>query len=562
MAKALPGRYLRNIERLAYLIALWSFLVLFFETIISYYAPYQQVEIYTAIANLLFLAFSTMARIWGGDALRDYRHVMFDLVLFIPGVILLFFQPKILIFLLLIRQTYFFLQYLLFRAMEGKLFKLLSDNPPVSLMLSFALVIVVGTVLLMLPSANVAHRVTAPIDALFIATSATCVTGLAVFDIGSTLTLMGQLVVLLLIQIGGLGIMTISTAFALIMGQRLTLKLENIMYSVMGKDRRLDIFQLLKSVILVTAIIELVGAALLFFVFSREMDPAQAIYHSVFHSVSAFCNAGFSLFPDSLIRYVEHPLLNVVITILITLGGVGFAVIIDLYHRFFSRDNHKLSLHSKLVLVTTLALLLIGAVGFFWAEYNNTMRGFDLDKRLFSSWFQSTSSRTAGFDTIACERISPATVLICQALMFVGASPGSTGGGMKTTTLALLVISVISIFRGRRELTVFNRKIPMSNLREAVALISLITFILLLSTFLLLITEHKAFDKVAFEAISAFSTCGLSMGITPYLTHLGKFIIILLMYIGRIGPLTMIYALSMRKVQPRLSYAEEKVMIG
>lgn len=562
MADAVQGRYLQNIERLAYLIAIWSFLVLFFETIISYYAPYKQVEIYTALANLLFLGLSTLARILGGDALKDNKRVMFDLVLFIPGVILLFIQPKILIFLLLIRQTYFFLQYLLFRAMEGKLFRILSDNPPVSLMLSFALVIFVGTVLLMLPSASVAHRVTAPIDALFIATSATCVTGLAVFDIGSTLTLMGQLVVLLLIQIGGLGIMTISTAFALIMGQRLTLKLENIMYSVMGKYRRLDIFQLLKSVILVTVIIELVGAALLFFVFSREMSPAQAIYHSIFHSVSAFCNAGFSLFPDSLTHYVEQPLLNVVITLLIILGGIGFAVIIDLYHRFFTRANHKLSLHSKVVLTTTAALLLLGFIGFFWAEYNNTMAGFDLDKRLFSSWFQSTSSRTAGFDTIAFEEISPATVLVCQALMFVGASPGSTGGGMKTTTLALLVISVISLLRGRRELTVFNRKIPMQNLREAVALLSLITFILLLSTFILLLVEGKTFSTVSFEAISAFSTCGLSMGITPFLTNLGKFIIILLMYIGRIGPLTMIYALSMRKVQPRLSYAEEKIVIG
>ncbi|HRX76766.1 MAG TPA: potassium transporter TrkG, partial [Candidatus Cloacimonadota bacterium] len=387
--------------------------------------------------------------------------------------------------------------------------------------------------------------------------------GLIVFDTGSYFSLFGQLVILLLIQIGGLGIMTISTAFALIMGQRLTLKIENVMYSVMGENHQLDVFKLLKVVVLVTAIIELVGAILLFFVFSQKMNPAEAMYSSIFHSISAFCNAGFSLFSDSFIGFVDNPLLNITITLLILLGGIGFAVMIDLYRYVIGEDKvRKLNLHSKIVLCTSGLLLLIGFIGFYWAEYNGSMQGFSISRRILSSWFQSVTTRTAGFNTIDFSIINPATVLVCLGLMFIGASPGSTGGGVKTTTFAVLMISVISMLRGRRELTLFNRKISLSNHREATSLIMLAGMIIFLVVFLLLIVEGKAFSKVVFEAISAFGTVGLSMGITPHLSSVGKLLITLLMYIGRIGPLTMIYALSLRKVQPRISFAEEKIAIG
>ena len=562
MSPRASNKYLRGIEVLAYILAAFSFFLLFFESIFRQLAAYPLLETFTALANLSVLGLSIMLRLFLKPVGKVKNILLLDILLLMMGMVLLFYQPKFLIFFLLIRQSYFTLEYLLFRAFEGKLYQILTDNPPVSLILSFAFVVLVGSVLLMLPSAAVSGQVTPPTDALFIATSATCVTGLSVYDIGTYFTRFGQIVILILMQVGGLGIMTISTAFALILGRRLTLKLENVMYSVMGKDRRLDLFQLLKSVVLVTVTIELVGALLLFFVFSQTMGSAKAIFHAVFHSVSAFCNAGFSLFSDSLIHYVDQPLLNIVITALIILGGIGFAVIVDLYHLFLHRRKHRLSLHSKIVLSTTLGLLLLGFIGFFVAEYHNTMQGFPLSRRLMSSWFQSTSCRTAGFDTVAFDHISPATVLVCQALMFVGASPGSTGGGMKTTTLALLLLSVIALLRGRRELSVFKRKIPMSNFREAVALVSLITVILLFSTFLLLLVENKSFDKVAFEAISAFSTCGLSMGITPYLSLVGKYIIIILMYIGRIGPLTIVYALSTRQPQAKISFAEEKIAIG
>lgn len=439
----------------------------------------------------------------------------------------------------------------------------MSNNPPVSLMLSFAFVILIGTVLLMLPAASVSGRVTPPVDALFTATSATCVTGLIVYDTGSYFSLFGQLVILALIQIGGLGIMTISTAFALIMGQRLTLKLESVMYSVMGKNTQFDLFQLIKSVVLVTAIIEISGAILLFFVFSGSMNPAAAMYSSIFHSISAFCNAGFSLFQDSFISLVDNPLLNFTITLLIILGGLGFAVLIDVYRYVIKVDKvRKLNLHSKIVLSATFILLLIGFVAIYWAESHGTMQGFTISRRVMSSWFQSVTMRTAGFNTIDFSTIKPATVLVSLVLMFIGASPGSTGGGVKTTTFAVLLLSVTSMLRGRKELSLFNRKISLSNHREATSLITLAALIVFVVIFILLMVEGKAFDKIIFEAISAFGTVGLSMGITAQLSIVGKLLITMLMYIGRIGPLTMIYALSLRKVQARISFAEEKIAIG
>ncbi len=563
MPSSSSSHYLKHIESVAYVLAGWSFLVLFLESIISHYVSYRSLEIVTALANILLLSLTILNNLFAPDKSSNNKVVVLDVAMLALGTVLFFYQVKFVIFFLLIRQTWFIVQYLLFRAFEGRLYQALTNNPPVSLMISFAFVILIGTVLLMLPAASVSGRVTPPVDALFTATSATCVTGLIVFDTGSYFSLFGQLVILALIQIGGLGIMTISTAFALIMGQRLTLKLESVMYSVMGKNTQFDLFQLIKSVVLVTAIIEISGAILLFFVFSASMNPAAAMYSSIFHSISAFCNAGFSLFQDSFISFGDNPLLNFTITSLIILGGLGFAVLIDLYRYVVKADKvRKLNLHSKIVLSASFILLLIGFVAIYWAEYHGAMQSFTISRRVMSSWFQSVTMRTAGFNTIDFSVINPATVLVSLALMFIGASPGSTGGGVKTTTFAVLLLSVSSMLRGRKELSLFNRKISLSNHREATSLITLAALIVFVVIFILLMVEGKAFDKIIFEAISAFGTVGLSMGITARLSIVGKLLITLLMYIGRIGPLTMIYALSLRKVQTRISFAEEKIAIG
>lgn len=554
---------LKHIEALAYLIAAWSFAVIFLESIVQELMNYHLLEFITAGANLLLLFLTIISRLICKDQSKQTVLLRIDIIMLLLGGLLMFYQAKFVIFFLLIRQTYFIMQYILFRAFEGKLYKILTDNPPVSLMLSFAFVILVGTVLLMLPEASVNKEITPFIDALFTSTSATCVTGLIVRDTGSYFSLFGQLVILVLIQIGGLGIMTVSTAFALIMGRRLTLKLENVMHNVVGDNERLDVFQLLKNIVIVTAIIEAFGAVFLFLTFSKTMQASQALYSAIFHSISGFCNAGFSLFTDSLMGYVDNPLVNFTLTGLILLGGLGFAVMIDLYRYVFKLDRvRKLTLHSKIVLLVSSLLILVGFISVYVAEYNGLMNGFTVSKRMLSSWFQSVTARTAGFNTLDITRLSPASILVFLGLMFIGASPGSTGGGIKTTTFAVLLLSVTSMLRGRRELSMYNRKIAISNFREATSLIILSSGIIFLVVFGLFMVESFPFEKIIFEAISAFGTVGLSMGITDKLGAAGKLLITILMYIGRIGPLTLIYALSMRKREPKITYAEEKIAIG
>ncbi|MDD3524953.1 MAG: potassium transporter TrkG, partial [Candidatus Cloacimonetes bacterium] len=242
---------------------------------------------------------------------------------------------------------------------------------------------------------------------------------------------------------------------------------------------------------------------------------------------------------------------------------LGFAVMIDLYRWVFRLDRvRKLSLHSKIVLIGSVVLVITGMVSLFVAEYNNTMAGFSISRRLLASYFQSISARTAGFNTIDMSAISPASVLMFLALMFIGAAPGSTAGGVKITTFSVLILSLTSMLRGRRELSIFNRRLSISNIREATSLVTLSGIIIFIVIFLLYLVETLPFEQLMFEAISAFGTVGLSMGITSQLSEAGKLLITLLMYIGRIGPLTLIYALSMRKRQPNLAYAEEKIAIG
>lgn len=554
---------LRQVEIAAYLLAIWSFLVLFLEPIIGFYTNYARVEFFTALANLVLLLLTILNRVLLGESKERHRILLFDVAMLILGSIFLVSQAKFVIFSLLIRQTYFILQYILFRAFEGKLYRWLTGNPPVTLMLSFLLVIIFGTILLMLPVSSKLKTVTPFMDALFTATSATCVTGLVVVDTGTHFSFFGQMVILMLIQIGGLGIMTISTVFAIILGQRINLKLENIMYQVVGGSYAVNVFQLLKSIVLVTLVIESVGTLLLFARFAQDFQPMEALFLSLFHAVSAFCNAGFSPLGNNLVSYVDSLAVNLVITALIIAGGLGFSVIIDLQHHALKKDRaRKLNLHTKIVLVTTAFLLVLGFTVFYLAEYNGAMRGFSIHRRILSSWFQSVTLRTAGFNTIDLSQIGKASVLISIVLMFIGASPGSTGGGIKTTSFAVLTLSVISLLKGKRHISVFKRRIHEYNFREATGLIMLSITIILVVLFFLMLVEPHAFDKLLFEAVSAFGTVGLTLGITPQLTVIGKLLITILMYVGRIGPLTMIYAFSTRAKQININYAEEKIPIG
>ena len=554
----------KHIEIIAYILAIWSFLVLFLESIFEYYTgAYQTIEFVTAVANLILLVLTILSRVLSGEVKKSKTVVYFDLAMLILGSLLLTYQAKFVIFFLLIRQTWFIVQYILFRAFEGKIYKLLMRNPPVSLMLSFAGVILIGTILLMLPVSSAEKNITNFVNALFTATSATCVTGLIVVNTGTYYSLFGQIVILLLIQIGGLGIMTISTAFALMLGQRISLNVQTLMHKVVGETPVIDVMKLLRATVLVTVIIEFMGAIFLFSGFAKIMPVAKAIYYALFHSVSAFCNAGFSLWTNNLSGFVDSPLVNLSITFLIILGGLGFAVLIDLYHYFFASGSiRRLTLHSKIVLTTTAILIVTGFLGLYIGEYNNSMKGFTVARRVLSSWFQSVTARTAGFNTIDIGLYSSSSVLLTVLLMFIGASPGSTGGGIKTTTFSVLMLSVLSMLTGKNDLVIFKRKIPLSNAREATTLATLALAIILTIIFILMLIEPFPFEKILFEAFSAFGTVGLSMGITAQLSYAGKLLITLLMYIGRVGPLTLIYAISIRKRQPDFSFAEEKISIG
>jgi trk system potassium uptake protein TrkH len=550
-------------EFLAYLIALWNIIILFFEPIVGYYMNISSAQNWTAVSNILFLLFTIIFRFISSPLVMHKGQSIADLVLLSAGTVLFMLDPKFLIFFMLIRQTYFIIRYLFFRAFEGALSKKMLRNPPVTFMVSFAITILVGTFLLMLPSSTNKHIITPFIDALFTATSATCVTGLTVVDTGTHYSLFGQLVILFLIQVGGLGIMTISTAFAVLLGQKLTLKVENVMQNVVGESMRFDMLALIKNILIVTFVLEAIGSAFLFLTFIKIFQPIKALYYAIFHSISAFCNAGFGLYPDNLMQFKFNFNVSMTVTLLIIFGGLGFSVIVDLWrHITNSKRRLSLSLHTKIVVYTTLFLLVFGTVAFFISEFNNTMKDFTIPQRLITSWFQSVTCRTAGFNTIDESQITPATSLFSMILMFIGASPGSTGGGVKTSTFALLLLSILTLVKGQNDLSIFKRKINPNSVRESVSLITVSVVLIFIIVFTMLIIDTFSLEKTMFEAISAFGTVGLSMGITPDLSSISKFLITLLMYIGRVGPLTMLFAFSQRRKVLHFTYAEEKISIG
>ena len=348
------------------------------------------------------------------------------------------------------------------------------------------------------------------------------------------------------------------------LGQKLSLKRESIMQNVIGESNQLDMVSLVKNVVVVTITLELLGAVILYFTFlSKSYSVNQALYHSIFHSISAFCNAGFCLYPNSLMRYLDNFSINFVITSLIILGGIGFPVMKDIQRTIKNKFRFKrLSLHSKIVLSATLILLLLGTMAFFISEYNNEMKGFSFTNRLFVSYFQSVTTRTAGFNTMDTANLSKGSSFVSGILMFIGASPGSTGGGIKTTALVVVFIAVVAMFRGHKDVNIFKRKVSENIIKKVMALVAASIAFLTLMTFLLLLFEPFTFEKIIFEAISAFGTVGLSMGITSRLSDAGQIIIVLLMYIGRVGPLTLMFAISQTKDRSYFTFTEEKISIG
>jgi trk system potassium uptake protein TrkH len=431
----------------------------------------------------------------------------------------------------------------------------------------------VGTLLTKLPASTKTGHISW-VDALFTATSAVCVTGLVVVDTGTYFTLFGQCVILALIQIGGLGVMTISVGLFRWIGRNVSFRQRMVMQDLFAHTPREDIFSLVRSIILFTFGAELAGAVLLTIHWSRELPFLRAIYTAVFHSVSAFCNAGFALFSDSMMRYSDSLLLNTTMCGLIVAGGIGFPVLYDLQSCFVSRKvkRVRLSIQTKTVLVTTLALIFYGALMFAFLERQVLEEAPSLSHRILTPLFQSIACRTAGFNTVDISSLRDATLALMMFLMFFGASPGSCGGGVKTTTLALLTAFTWSRVRRRQRVNMFNKSIPNETVTRSVSVILVSMGMIGMVLFLILMGEsagghevigqQRTFLAYSFETVSAFGTVGLSMGVTPELNLWGKCWIILMMIIGRVGVLTFAYIIVGTGTARGLEYSEENLMVG
>lgn len=442
------------------------------------------------------------------------------------------------------------------------------------LVASFALVIGVGTLLLSLPLAHAAEPVSL-VDALFTATSATCVTGLAVVDTGTRFSPFGQAVVLALIQVGGLGLMTFAVFAGIALGGRVAFTERVLIQETMHHTATAGVRRLVRHVLAFTFLSEAVGALVLWLCFRGDSVSGGAVWSAVFHAVSAFCNAGFSLFPDNLVRYRGHVAVNAAITGLIVLGGLGFLASMELRDQVVARLRRErppqATLHTRLVLLVSAALLVGGMLVYLALEWDNVLAGMPLGERALAAWFLSVTPRTAGFNTVDYSQMASQTLFFTIFLMFVGASPGSTGGGIKTTTFGLLVALVIARWRGRGRASVFHRTIPHAVMDRALLLAMLAWALVSLGIGLLAVVEtgdtpylheQPRFLAMMFEAVSAFGTVGLSTGITPTLAAGSKLVLIALMFAGRVGPLTLVLAIGPRERKGRFRYAEENVMVG
>jgi trk system potassium uptake protein TrkH len=434
-------------------------------------------------------------------------------------------------------------------------------HPTQVLALGFLGVILLGTLALMLPVATVDNQGLHWLDALFTATSAVCVTGLVVVDTGSMLTRVGQMIILVLVQIGGLGFMSLAAMIAVLLGKRITINNRVVLKESLNHLSLQGIVQLVRYIVFLTLGVELVGALVLAWSFGPHMPFGDALFHGVFHAVSAFNNAGFDLFTTSLITYNTNPVVMTCVMLLLTIGGMGVLVWLNIINH--GLQVTKWSLHTKIVMLTSALLLVIGSLLVFVFEYHApAFADFTLGEKILNSIFQSATSRTAGFFSVNMTSLTTATIMLMVVLMFIGASPGSTGGGIKTTTFALAVLTVSNVLRGRNEIHVGHRTVAAPLLLKSFAVIVVAISWVVVATLILTITESAPFLWLLFEVVSAFATVGLSLGVTPELSDIGKFVITTTMYIGRVGPLTLFSALMLRSSVPRYRYAEEQVLIG
>ena len=432
------------------------------------------------------------------------------------------------------------------------------------LALGFLLVILVGALILTLPISTTSGESTNFLDALFTATSAVCVTGLIVVDTGTYWNAFGQTVIMILIEIGGLGFMSFTTLIAIILGKKITLRERLILQDAMNTFNIQGLVKMVRYVLVFTVSVQFFGALLFSTQFVPEYGLGRGIFYSIFHSISAFCNAGFDIFGNfsSLTSYNSNLVVIMVASVLIIIGGLGFTVWSELYS---SKSLKKVSLHSKMVILMTVVLVLGGTFLMFLFENNNvnTIGNMSFIDKVMNSFFASVTPRTAGFNSIPTDGMTTAGQFLTIILMFIGGSPGSTAGGIKTTTIGILIVTIVCVIQGREDAEVFKRRFSKDLVYKAFTLIFIGLSLVIVVTMLLSYTEKGAsFISLFYETVSAFGTAGLTLGLTSELSNIGKVLIIFMMYLGRVGPLTVVLSITKKRKNSGIKYPEGKILIG
>lgn len=579
---------IKRIGRIPFIISLFSILTLLYEFGLEH-KPYE-IDVFREIyvSAIIIGALSIIIRYFYKANRPRLKSLPFDIILLLFLVLVAsgkFWQDAFKNMLILKYAIWIYIAIFLvfireFSAIKVE-FKRAVFNPAQLFILSFLTIIVAGTFLLMLPKAAVTRI--SLIDALFTSTSAVCVTGLTVVDTGNFFTGFGQVIIVLLIQIGGLGIMTFTSYFSYFFRGGSSFESQLILRDLTNAEKLSEVFAILKRIILLTILIEGIGAFFVFHTLDKALIPsiADRLFFSVFHAISGFCNAGFSTLPNGFYEsaYQFNYPLHITVAFLFIIGGLGFPIVFNmlkllrnkikssiqlLFQR--KRQIHSpwlLNVNTRIVLITSLILSLSGTIAFFILEYNNTLLNHSFYGKIVTAFFGSVTTRTAGFNTVDTADLSIPTVLIVIFLMWVGASPASTGGGIKTSTLAVAILNIINISKGNPRLEVYKREIPQLSVNRAFAIIVLSILVISLSVMLITVFDSaKGFLEICFECISAFSTVGLSRGITDELCSASKFVLVLTMFIGRVSMLTLLIAFFKKVSSGNYQYPTESILIN
>ena len=435
-------------------------------------------------------------------------------------------------------------------------------NPYQIVLCSYGITIWTGTMLLMLPITVVDIEPLSFVDALFMSASAVCVSGVSIFDLGNNFSIFGQMVIITLVQIGALGIMTITTILAVVMGKRIQLRDRLLIQESLQRWSVAGVVRLVIIIVKLTLIFEFIGGVLLTLIFYQDYNIIIAIYYGFWHSVSAFCNAGFDILGGSVFsEYIFHPLFNIVLLIEVICGGLGFAVLIDVYQR---RNWEDLNINSKLVLVTTFVLIFGGTIGIFIFEYTNfdTLGHLDLPNKILVSTFMASMARTSGFSMLDMSTLTEPSMLMIMCLMFIGGSPASTSGGIKTTTIAVIFAAIWSLVRGREDVVIFKRTVPPIVIFRALSIFFVSAVVVFLMSMFLCLTEDIPLSRILFESVSMFATVGLPTGTINEMNTASRIVVIFVMLMGRIGIISFAMALVIRKKKHKIRYPEDKFIIG